>query len=336
MSTREDRPPDSFHSGPTSSPAIARVGRAGRAILVAAILLIGLGIAAVALRYSAPASGPGNLEAQRVRLGDRVEAGGLLLRDDGSNFTVCVQGGSRLMLDELPGCDPRVVNGQVAGPSRFARVLGIRADDVPGWTVRQGLGYAEGPVSVRGRWLGDAIQADEIVTGVTAGPSPLRFPLPCPPPPGGWEAAPPPGRDLPADTGGDVVTAEAAGHPELYSGVWAAAARYPDGINLAERHDSTIGRLILVVGTVGDVATVRPHLVELYPYALCVAHVSLSATDLSAIANRLEQPDRTWVTSIEPDIQRVRVEMTVLDEAASARIGNDAGVVIVDPLVRKL
>jgi hypothetical protein len=76
--------------------------------------------------------------------------------------------------------------------------------------------------------------------------------------------------------------------------------------------------------------------VELYPYALCVAPVPLSAADLSVIAKRLEQPDRTWVTSIEPDIQRVRVEMTVLDDAAIARIGDDVGVVNVDPLVRKL
>jgi hypothetical protein len=203
--------------------------------------------------------------------------------------------------------------------------------------VSKGLGYAEQPVSVRGRWLGDAIQADEIVPGVTAGPSLLRFPLPCPPPPGGWEVEPSPGPGLPADAGGDVVTSEAASHPELYSGVWAAAVRYPDGISLAERpDDNTIGRLILVVGTVGDVATVRPRLADLYPYALCVARVPLSAADLTAIANRLEQPDRTWVTSIEPDIQRVRVEMTVLDEAAIARIGDDVGVVVVNPLVRKL
>jgi hypothetical protein len=116
MSTRDDRTADSFRSGPISSTGLARFGRGGRAFFMAAILLGGLGIAAVALRYSAPTAGPGNLEAQQVRLGDRVEAGGLLLSDDGSNLTICVRGGSRLMPDELPGCDPRVVNGQVAGP----------------------------------------------------------------------------------------------------------------------------------------------------------------------------------------------------------------------------
>jgi hypothetical protein len=116
MSTRKDPTADSPRSGPISSSGLARFGRGGRAFFVAVILLVGLGIAAVALRYSTPTAGPGDLEAQRVRLGDLVEAGGLLLSDDGGNFTICVRGGSRLMPDELPGCDPRVVNGQVAGP----------------------------------------------------------------------------------------------------------------------------------------------------------------------------------------------------------------------------
>jgi hypothetical protein len=93
---------------------------------------------------------------------------------------------------------------------------------------------------------------------------------------------------------------------------------------------------VLTVGTVGDLARVQGRLARIYPYALCVTQARFSAAELSPVAMRLSSADLTWQAQVEPDTDRVRVYLTVVDVAAVDRIGDDADKVILEPLVQKV
>ena len=307
--------------------------------LVSAVVVLGVALAVLALALPRDEVGDAKaaLAAHEVRVGDEVVAAGLLIsHDGGATFTICDVAGSRLMLDELPGCDPRIVDGKVVGAAMGVPVRGIAKSDVPGWVERDGVGYGQAGVAVgpgseqetvvRGRWLGDAIQAESVTVADRVGE--VRYVLSCPTPPGGWASPLPSGLE-----GEDAMRSlgeEILGHPELYGGLWSGfegGAVYP-GPRLG-------GGAVTVVGTVGDIETARSQLGVSFPYDLCVAKVTYSLAELRAVAERLALPDRTWQADVDVQVNRVRLLLTVLDADAVERIGDDADKVIVEALVRR-
>lgn len=206
-------------------------------------------------------------------------------------------------------CDPlmtRLVKLEDEQPIQCSAVAvlvhGLNLSTLPGWTERGGGGFSD-PVTVRGIWTGDAIEAKDAGAGsVESAPQPQ---IPCTTPNGGWPA--PPSTELDLETALTRLTDELAAQPAQYSGYWVASAANGAG---ADR--------IAVVGAVDDPDAARTVLESVYPYALCVTKVKYSSTDLERAADNIGQdlqsrPTGSWRTRVSQQLNRVIVRTYVVD-----------------------
>jgi hypothetical protein len=173
---------------------------------------------------------------------------------------------------------------------------------------------------VEGVWDGEVIQAVDIVA--TAVPDrPAIASIPCSPPVSGWPGN---GTSEAAESAGQLLEEEVAGHPQKYVGLWSAASP-------SEAGDITRA---VVVGTVADVQTAVDELAAIYPFNLCVVRVEYSATDLQSALDELSATNSQWHLEIEPSADRVILTTTALDPAAAEAIAGFAGKVEVHATLR--
>jgi len=266
--------------------------RLGPLIVVIALLAI------VALVGTAPVGGPtvspshtgigwdrAQLEAAIVHPGDRVTAKGVIVAPRGDVPKICDAGINRLMGDP-PACLP------IAVP-----VEGVDLDRLPGRTVTKGT-ISSGAVEVHGTWTGTAIRVASIGE---SGSEPYNLArLPCPEPPGGWRSAP---SDLAFRAALDPLVSEIIAKPDIYGSYWTVPFALPD---------------VEVVETRVDPATVRGRVDALFPFSACLLRGTFTPKELAATATALHRDDLTWIAGVEDEFHRVRVELTMLDEAAVA------------------
>lgn len=261
-------------------------------------------------------------QEQVVRVGDAVWARGHVVAAAGAPVRLCESSASRLVKrfgEELPPvtCSPIAVE-----------IRGADLQSLPGWAERQGTGRSSF-VMLRGRWQGAWIEVSEVIAAVDSSQAPRSAP-PCDAPQGGWQVEPFPS-PLAAEAAFGELTAELRRYPDLYSGSWTAYASDTEALSGEAEQ-----RTVIVVGAVGDLDAARIRLREIYSGNLCVIQAEYSAEELGAVAQRLANADRTWLTELAPQWDRVVVRLAVLDAEASARIGDDAGKVRVEPLVHKV
>jgi hypothetical protein len=247
---------------------------------------------------------------QIVREGDAVVAVGRVTRQPGGPLRLCA-------LAPMPArsdVDPRMCWG-VNVP-----ITGIDEADIPGWTELEGGGHTD-YVRVGGLWDGGTLDVRSVAP--TEAPDfSLVHPVPCDPPPAGWQGDPP--NTLEAEQRGVQLQEVVDGDPELYSGI--AVGQLPAGES---------SKYAVVVGTVGDLEEVRGRLTAIYPYNLCVIPAEYSAADLRPVEERLRSDDGTWQARVDVVADRVVLTLSVFDEEAARTIGDDMAKVIVKPLVEK-
>jgi hypothetical protein len=265
---------------------------------------------------SSPTASLGLLGAQMVRPGDEVEGRGAVVADQGGYLLCLLNASSDVKYS--PGKQPPPSCSPIA-----VRLTGVDATAVPGWKEENGVGIAL-DVRVRGHWTGQSIE----VTGISQ-PPPLqpRYVLPCVP----SSSLPEPSDPQLQESAAGALSAAIANHSDLYDDLWRG---YPEGWVPGSPAPSTQGSAY-VVGTTGDVVSARQQMSAIYPYPLCVEKVDFSSAQLHAAAQRLAQPP-VWRVEVGADLDRVIVELAVLDQAAVNRIANDAEMVMVQPLIRRI
>jgi len=266
--------------------------RLGALIVVVALLAV------VALAGTSPMGGPAaspshvgigwdraQLEAAIVRPGDRVTAKGVIIAPWGEAPKVCSPGGDRLM-GEPPACLP------IAVP-----VEGVDLDHLPGRMVTNGTISSVG-VEVHGTWTGAAIRVESI--GASASEPYNLARSPCPEPLGGWRSAP---SDIAFRAALDPLVGEITAKPDVYGSYWTVPFAVPD---------------VEIVETRVDPTTLRGRVDALFPFSACLLHGTFTSEELTVTAMALHRDDLTWIAGVEDAFHRVRVELTMLDEAAVA------------------
>jgi hypothetical protein len=230
-----------------------------------------------------------------------------------------------------PSCSPLAVH-----------VTGLDDVTIPDWTERDGVWFTDSTVAVDGRWQDGAIAVGSVhEADPPIDSDDLSWDVPCDPP-GGWTSA----DGLPAGTtpeeweGFRIALADAMdAQPERFHGRWIG---YPDGDpNQAPVNDMgepQFDHTVMIVSTVDDPAAVQAALAAVYPGNLCVLQVQHSLAELEAVVDRLEAPDGSWLLdamSLDASAyNRVQLDLPALDEAAVERIGTDADLLNIAPLVR--
>lgn len=238
-----------------------------------------------------------------VREGDQVTAGGNIIEDDSSVLTLCPVEPSRY--GDRVGC---------FGPHGI-RVTGIDPRGLPG-SIRGGR-WVTTFVSVTGTWNDGSIAVSS-ATPAEQPPVVILHPVPCDAPVGGWPGF---GDDPDAVVlAGGRLRTELESKPTLYGGWWTST--------------SSGSGAVLVVGTVGDVESIAPNLHRIYPFSLCVTHVTFDTATLSEVATRLSK-ETDWAVDVDPASNRVAVAVTVFDEATAMALSADMSTVLVKPLVKK-
>jgi len=266
--------------------------RLGALIVVVALLAV------VALAGTSPMGGPAaspshvgigwdraQLEAAIVRPGDRVTAKGVIIAPWGEAPKVCSPGGDRLM-GEPPACLP------IAVP-----VEGVDLDHLPGRMVTNGTISSVG-VEVHGTWTGAAIRVESI--GASASEPYNLARSPCPEPLGGWRSAP---SDIAFRAALDPLVGEITAKPDVYGSYWTVPFAVPD---------------VEIVETRVDPTTVRGRVDALFPFSACLLRGTFTSEELAATQTELQRDDLTWIAGVDDAFHRVRVELTMLDEAAVA------------------
>jgi hypothetical protein len=207
----------------------------------------------------------------------------------------------------------------------FEPLVPVTGVDVRDLGAESGGVWVTDYVRVDGIWISGGVAANRVSPADRpqgAEHLQLLFPVdrdvPCETPPGGWPD-PPEDDQLVAP-----LQAEIENHPEKYVGFW-------NGVVSDAKGD--VLDLVVIVGTVADVAAVEAELRLLYPYNLCVTRAAYSGTDLRRIADSLSAIDPDWLVSISPSLSRVVVRLVVFDQASADALVPYADKVIVRPVV---
>jgi hypothetical protein len=91
----------------------------------------------------------------------------------------------------------------------------------------------------------------------------------------------------------------------------------------------------MVVATVGDIGAARDRLEQLVPYPICVAPVRYSTRQLAATAEALRVANTGWTVDVDPQVNRVRVRLAVIDGQTLSAIAQRPEA-LADPLVVKV
>ncbi len=271
-----------------------------------------------------------------VEPGDAVQANGVVI--EGPDGLQLCETLPEPLIAYPPGQDPPPTCSSMA-----VRLFGVDGPDLPGWTVRDGVGFSRFPGVVQGTWSTEGILFDRVVADGSADEPSERdsWVVPCPPPAAGW------GVDR-GYTDLAVEEAEIAAvdamiehEPDRFHSLWIG---YPDGdpfgpSALADEFGAPmITHMVLLVSTVEDPSIVQAELAEIYTGNLCVVRVERSLAELEEVVDRLATEDGSWrldADGLDQSVQnRALLELPVLDAAAIERIGADAELLEVDPLVR--
>lgn len=296
--------------------------------------------AAVDVSTTAPTPAAGPLGSLVVREGGAATATGVIVQPPGLPAMLCAP---------LPVAAVATVLRPGAGKSApacspLAVALDVDVRSLPRWTGRDGAGFTDGAVTVHGVWRDGELVVDSATAAADA-PWPSTgeaWQVPCAAPDGGWVGGDAGGLDPGlVETAEPALAAELAAHPDRYHANWIA---YPDGDPFAPGAPTgdfghpLVEHTVMVVSTVEDPSTVHAHLAAVYPGNLCVTRVAHSTTDLDAIVARLGDAGESWVLDAHSLYAAVAnsvfLELPVLDDAAVARIGADAAVLHVRPLVQ--
>jgi len=272
--------------------------------------------------------------------GDAVTATGMVVKPSGRPPAICTTLPTAALATVLrPGAEQ---DAPACSPLSVALDVGV--ESLPGWTEQDGVGFTDSAVTVNGVWRdGKLVVASATAGAVTPWPEPGdAWRVPCAPPAGGWAAGDAAGADAALlDTFETALAAELAAHPDRYHANW---YDYPDGdpfgpgAPMGDFGRALPEHVVMVVSTVQEPSVVREHLATLYPGNLCVTRVDNSRADLDAVVQRLEVPDGSWIVDAHSLYAAVAnsvfLELPVLDAAAAARIGDDAALLQVRPLVR--
>lgn len=283
---------------------------------------------------------PGELADLLVRDGDSVQSTGTVVDADGLPrlcATAPMAAVYRAPGDELaPTCSGLAVH-----------LTGIDDIELPGWTERQGTWFTWDQVVLTGTWTAGSLAVSAARVAEEADLPQLDWDAepPCDPPPGGWLLG---DYGLPTDDPESwermvsALVEEVEAQPERFHDRRVA---YPGGDPFApgaptnDMGEPVFDRTVLVVSTVDDPATVEAELRPLFPGNLCIEQVDHSRSELEAVVQRLTVDGGSWVLeafSLEAGSDnRVQLELPVLDKAAAERIGADATLVEVHPLVRR-
>lgn len=295
-------------------PAAAAACAVALMIGVAAGVMVGRERRQSAIPPAVDGSAP--LAARVVSEGDRVIGDGWVIAHRRQPLRLC---GPAL----LPQAGPDRPGPMC--PPISVELVGVEPSTLPGWTERDGVGFSS-QVRIYGLWRGGVLYADRIERPAPETPRPSRR-VPC---------------DLPStwpdkawgseefEAAQRRLDSELREYPERYGGRWVT---YPEQ---ASTIGPDFGPYVVVVSTVEDPAATQRRLTDIYPFSLCVVRAEHSAADLNAVVDRLNTDSRTWVASVRrPDLNRVSVDLIVIDQAALARIGDDADKVVVKPLIHK-
>lgn len=276
---------------PVAQPTVIRL-RLGALIVVLALLAV------IAFVGTSPVGGPAQspshtgigwdqaqLEGAIVHPGDRVTARGVIIAPSGEAPELC-DSGIDLLTGDPPACLPIAVS-----------VEGIDLDQLPGRTVTKGTISSAG-VEVHGTWTGTAIRVESI--GTTASEPYNLGRVPCQEPQGGWRPA---SSDATFRAALDPLVGEITSRPDLYGSYWTVPFAVPD---------------MEIVETRVDPAVVRGRVDALFPFSACLLRGTFTTEELTATATALHRNDLTWIADVQDAFHRVRVELTMLDEAAVA------------------
>lgn len=263
-----------------------------------AIIVVVALLAVAALVGTSPVGGPAarpshigigwdraQLEAAIVHPGDRVTATGVIIAPPGEAPKLCVPGADDLMGDP-PACLPIAVS-----------VEGVDLDHLPGRMMTKGT-ISSASVEVHGTWTGTAIRVASI--GAIASEPYNLARLPCPAPQAGWPSAP---SDIAFRAALDPLVSEITAKPGVYRSYWTVPFALPD---------------VEIVETSVDPATIRDRVDALFPFSACLLRGTFASDELTATQTALHRDDLTWIADVEDAFHRVRVELTMLDEAAVA------------------
>ena len=186
-------------------------------------------------------------------------------------------------------------------------------DTVPGWRSIGDAGYAD-HITVRGEWLGTAIQVREtLAEDIETEQRPVS---PCPDVVGIRQAD----ETLEYEAAVGGLNAAVARRPELYGGMWRAVAKQDTAI--------------VVVAVAGDIDAARHELRLLFAFPLCLVSVAFSTTELADVIAQLSRMDATWETELVAYLNRVRLRLTVVDDRSLRFLHPHGGASDVSPLVR--
>ena len=271
-----------------------------------------------------------------VREGDAVSAAGIVV--DGPGDPLLCRTNPMVTIAHWPGEELPPSCSTLAVP-----LTGIEEIELPVWIERHGVRFTDGGVVVTGTWQDGALAVDAVAVADPAPSGLERWEVPCAPPTGGWagwDGLPP---NQPFEYF-EAVAAALAGvidtQPERFHANWIG---YPDG-NPDDAPTNDMGEpqfehTVMIVSTVDDPSEVQAELATVYPGNLCVVQVEHSLADLAAVVGRLAVADGSWVLdehSLDASVDnKVQLALPVLDERAAARIGADADLVEVSPLLRR-
>jgi hypothetical protein len=290
---RAGQPPVPDLQAPIAQRPVVRP-RLGALIVVVALLAVIAFVGTSPVGGPAPSPSPSHvgigwdqaqLEAAIVHAGDRVTAKGVIIAPTGEAPKLC-EDGIDLLIGDPPACLP------IAVP-----VDGVDFEHLPGRKVTKGTISSAG-VEVHGSWTGTAIRVESI-GAIATEPYSLERSA-CPEPQGGWPSAP---SDLAFRAALDPLVGEITAKPEIYGAYWTVPFAVPD---------------VEVVETRVDPATVRGRVDALFPFSACLLRGTFTSEELTATATALQRDDLTWIAGIEEQFHRVRVQLTMLDEAAVA------------------
>jgi hypothetical protein len=298
----------------------------GVAVAVAAII-VPLALARTGDDETGPSPGGSGQPTEPAALpsdtgaGVPVEGQGTLFRDRTGPIQLCASVMTTLNLPPSgAGCDGVAVH-----------TTGV--DE--GWLVNTttgGQAYSV-PVRVEGTFHAGTLAVNRVVAATPDPPQPfVEPPMPCEPPAGGWAEGR--GEKGPDDWMGlNRLTEYVRARPDRFADIWEA---HPDTTKGPSGFPT---RMVMAVGTTGDVAQAMAELRPMYPGNLCVYQVSRSAGDLERLAQRLRDNGTTPMSATIDVIEnKVRVKVVALDPATVAMLdtaGRD-GIILEEPLLQWL
>lgn len=248
-----------------------------------------------------------------VRDGSQVFAHGYLIETD-PGVLLC-----QMMVWRAPQTPPKCA---------FEPLVPVTGVDVREIGAEFGGLWVTDYVRVDGMWNDGAFAAARVTPAERPRPSdqldllfPVKREVPCEAPPGGWPDPPDDEQSL------QPLSAEVEGNPDKYVGLWSGEVTDAEG-NAVD--------LVVVVGTVADVASVAAELRPIYPFNPCITRAEYSRRELQEVADRLSPTHPDWDVYVEPSLSRIVVRLVVFDSSAEEATRQYADKVLIRPVVERV